>query len=190
MNQLTRAIVVAVTAWLVCLPAQAREVAGVTLAEQAAVGDVPLQLNGAGVRRKFFIKVYVGALYLPDTATTTAAVLAQDGPRRMAMHILYSEISSQKLVDGWNDGFSANLSATQLRELQPRIDQFNALFDTVNAGDVVQLDYLPGTGTTVTINGDVKGSVPGRDFNDALLRIWLGEEPADNGLKKAMLGAD
>jgi hypothetical protein len=62
------------------------------------------------------------------------------------------------------------------------------MFPTVKEGDVIYLDYIPGSGTRVTINGENKGLIPGRDFNNALLDIWLGEEPADKSLKKAMLG--
>lgn len=187
------------TAWLAAialgallsgLPAQAREVAGVAVAESARVGDAELVLNGAGVRSKFFVRVYVGALYLPVRADTVAAVLAQGGPRRVAMHVLYGEIAAGKLVDGWNDGFAANLTPPQLAALRPRIDRFNALFDTVHQGDVITLDYRPGAGTAVTIRGEHRGLVAGRDFNDALLRVWLGGAPADGDLKQAMLGGD
>ncbi len=175
-------------AWLVAMPTQAREVAGVDIAERVEVGGQPLILNGAGVRRKFFIRVYVGALYLPARAATGAEALAQDGPRRVTMQVLYDEISRQKLVDAWNDGFADNLSVDERQRLQPRIDRFNTLFDAVHAGDLITLDYLPGKGTVVSVSGRESGRIPGRDFNDALLRIWLGDHPADSTLKAAMLG--
>lgn len=171
--------------------ASARQMAGVEVPEQITLveGQV-LRLNGAGVRRKFFLKVYVGALYVPSVVNAASAVLAQDGPRQVMMHVLYSELSRDKLVDGWKAGFEANLSPTAFAELQPRIRQFNALFESVAEGDVMQLTYLPGQGTTVVIRGEAKGVIAGKDFNDALLRIWLGEHPADDGLKEAMLGAE
>ena len=53
---------------------------------------------------------------------------------------------------------------------------------------MILLDYLPGAGTRVTVSGDDKGTIPGEEFNRALLRIWLGDQPADASLKKAMLG--
>jgi len=149
-----------------------------------------LALNGVGVRSKFFIDVYVGALYLAERATTTEEVLAQTGPKRVAMHILYGEIRREKLISGWNDGFANNLLPAQMAALRARLDSFNELFETANRGDVILLDYLPGQGTRVTIVGQTKGVVPGKDFNDALLKIWLGERPASGSLKEAMLGRE
>ena len=75
-----------------------------------------------------------------------------------------------------------------MKTLQDRINQFNSLFTTVHKGDVIRLDYLPGEGTQVRLNGTLKGSVSGEDFSRALLKIWLGSKPADANLKEAMLG--
>ena len=49
---------------LLTAPAYALDVAGVKLDDSAKVGDASLPLNGAGLRTRMFIKVYVGALYL------------------------------------------------------------------------------------------------------------------------------
>jgi hypothetical protein len=171
--------------------ASAREIAGVSVPDSVTLPgqDAPLPLNGAGVRTKFFIKIYVGALYLPKPADSADAVLDFAGPSSVRMFFLYHEVSAAKLVDAWNEGFAANLAAEALKALQPRIEQFNALFRTVHRGDVVRLDYVPGTGSQVWINDELRGTVPGADFHRALLAIWLGAKPADGGLKEAMLGA-
>jgi len=57
-------------------------------------------------------------------------------------------------------------------------------------GDRIVIDYLPERGTQVTVKGNLKGVIPGEDFNQALLRVWLGDEPADKGLREGMLGED
>jgi len=62
------------------------------------------------------------------------------------------------------------------------------MFRAAKAGDVINIDFVPGAGTRVAINGEHRGVIPGREFNNALVDIWLGEEPADSKLKKAMLG--
>ena len=132
--------------------------------------------------------MYIGALFTERLARSRDEVIALDGPKRVSMHILHDEISSEKLVDAWNAGFEGNLSEDHLKKLQPQINEFNAMFPAVVQGDVIYLDYLPGRGTQVTINGERKGVIAGREFNNALLDIWLGDEPADSKLKKAMLG--
>jgi hypothetical protein len=175
-------------AMVAALTATAREIAGVNVPESTTVENKMLVLNGAGIRKKFFIKIYVGALYLTTKRSNVAEILADPGAKRITMTFLYKEVSDEKLVDGWNDGFSGNTSEGELKNLQQPIEQFNSFFRTVHEGDVIRLDYLPGKGTEVWINDVLKGTVAGEDFQQALLKIWLGRKPADAGLKDAMLG--
>lgn len=169
---------------------QAREFGDFQFEDKLALPDTrkTVQLNGVGYRKKFFVKVYIGALYTEKLARSRDDVIAMKGPRRIVMHIVHEEIDQEKLVDGWNEGFENNLSEDDLYKLRAEIDKFNAMFPTVRAGDVITIDYIPGTGTRVTINGEKKGVIPGRDLNNAIVDIWLGDEPADSKLKKAMLG--
>lgn len=168
---------------------QAAEIAGVQVKEAAQLtsSGPKLVLNGAGIRKKFFVKVYVGALYLSNKATTVDGALNQTGPKRVLMHFLYKHVSKKKLVKGWNEGFEKNHTKAEMDKLRRRLDDFNKLFIDVKKGDVILLDYLPASGTRVTINGQEKGMIPGADFNKALLRVWLGSKPADARLKQAML---
>lgn len=170
--------------------ANAHEVAGVELEEQIGIGPsaTPLVLNGAGVRSKFFFKIYVGALYLPERAENAASVLAMPGPKRVLMHFLYKEVEAEKLEETWREGFAANTSEAEHAALTERLDRFVAMFRTVKRGDRIRLDYLPDTGTGVWLNDELLGTVPGEDFHRALLRIWLGDAPADKSLKADMLG--
>ena len=174
---------------LLAFPVDAAKVAGVELDETARLSARGLQvaLNGAGIRKKFVFEVYVGALYLQKKLTTVDAILNDTGAKRVLMHFLHKKVRREKLVNGWIDGFNKN-SKTDIGKLQRRLDDFNKLFTDVKKGDVILLDYLPGKGTRVTINGSAKGAIPGADFNKALLKVWLGPKPADAKLKKAMLG--
>ena len=175
--------------WLASAPLMAREVAGVTVPEGATLSDgEQLMLNGAGIRTKFFFKIYVGALYLPARVDTPEAVYAAPGGRRVLMHFLYSEIAAKKLVDAWNEGFEANLAEADFARLKPRIDAFDGLFHDVKAGDEMHLDYIPGKGTEVWSGDTLVGTIEGADFQEALMRIWLGKKPADKDLKVGMLG--
>ena len=171
---------------------QAREFSGIALPEAVLLEGVTqnININGVGMRTKFFFDIYIGALYLEKSAKTSNQVLSQNGPNRVLMHFLYEEVSSEKLVAGWNEGFENNLTEKDLAGLAERITIFNGMFENVHQGDVVLLDYLPGQGTRVTIKGVAKGVIAGEDFNHALLNIWLGDEPADDDLKAAMLGTE
>jgi hypothetical protein len=170
--------------------APAAEVSGVTLPETVTVGSkgARLLLNGAGVRKKLFVKVYVGALYLDEKASRAEEVLDNTGPKRVTMHFLYKKVSSEKLVRAWEEGFAANQGGAEMEALRDRLEKFNGLFQTVHRGDVIRLDILPERGTVVSLNGAERGVVEGADFSRALLEVWLGGKPADKGLKKALLG--
>src|SRR5438067_5322682 len=89
------------------VPALALTLAGVTLEDHATAAGQTLVLNGAGLRKKLFIKVYVAGLYLPAKQSSAAAILATDGPRRQVMHFLYS-VSKDQMCDAWNEGLEQN----------------------------------------------------------------------------------
>ncbi len=174
---------------LLCLTAQAfaLELAGVKLDDKAQVGNAMLQLNGADIRTKLLFKVYVGALYLGVKRHVDAAALADKGDKRVALHML-RELSSAEWLAAFNKGLAANNTSAVL---DASIKEFSSIFHTVNQvvkGDVITLDYIQGEGTRISVNGVEKGRVAGAEFNRALLKIWLGEQPVDGDLKKGMLG--
>ena len=174
---------------MVSVPAVAREIAGVEVPEKVVLADgTELLLNGAGIRSKFFFKIYIAELYLEKTGKDVENILAFDGGKRMVMHFLYDEVGKEDLVDAWNEGFEANGTKEQLKSLAGKIDQFNGFFETVKEGDQVVLDYSPGSGTSVSIKGREKGVIEGKAFNDLLLSIWLGKEPVTDDLKDELLG--
>lgn len=175
---------------LFCLTpsALAREVAGVKFESSLQSGSTNLVLNGVGIRSKFFFKIYVGALYLSNKSSNAGEILASDSAKTVIMHFLYKEVSKEKLVSAWNDGFSANLTPAQLKSLKEKIDQFNTLNTTVKNGDRIVLSYEPGKGTEIMIKNKLVGTISGLDFHQALLKIWIGKNPVTGDLKKAMLG--
>ncbi len=173
---------------LMALPAGAREIAGVDVAETLqSDGGGKLYLNGAGLRSKFFFDVYVAQLYMEQPSNSTEGILGASGEKRMVMYFLYSEVEKEKLVTGWNEGFEGNSTEAELALLEERITRFNSLFINVKKNDVIELNFNPTTGTRVIIAGEEKGNIEGKDFNDALLKIWLGKKPVTSGLKKDLL---
>jgi hypothetical protein len=168
----------------------AMEIEGVDIPDTLSLpgSDKTLVLNGAGIREKFFMDIYIGALYLESKTTEVKTILNDTGTASVLMHFLYSEVGKDKLTAGWTEGFEKNLSRTTLQAIEERITMFNNLFQTVHEGDVIRLDYLPDSGTQVRINGELRGTVEGNDFFRALLSIWLGEKPVTKALRKSMLG--
>lgn len=182
-------------ALLLCLSTNtsvAREIEGIQVLETVTLTGTRtrLVLNGAGVRAKFLTKLYVCALYLPQFANNPDVVLQTTKPKRVAMYILESETIREKLTEDWQKGFRNNHTEPEFNAFKPQLAQFGSLFDKVVKGDLVLLDYQPQSGTSVYINGQLKGNMPGKEFNQALLKIWLGKDPLDDGLKEALLGAE
>lgn len=181
---------------LLCLisifPAGAMELAKVTIPDQISQegSGNSLVLNGAGIRYKFIFKIYIGALYLPEKSTQAVEIVNSSGPKRILMHFLYDKVEKKDLDKAWLEGFSANHDDQTLAELESRINRFAALFSDVAEGDVIWLDQIPGEGTRIYFNGELKDTIPGADFYQALLRIWIGDEPVTGSLKKAMLGQE
>jgi hypothetical protein len=168
----------------------ALDLAGIHLADRMQVRDAVLQLNGGGIRTKFFIKIYVGALYLPQKQTSAEAIIADEHEHRIAMYILH-ELSGEKLFNAFNDAIEANHSAAELTALDAQIQQMKQIFEAVHEvkpGDIIMLDYLPDRGTRITVNGTERGIIAGAAFNRALLKVWLGRNPVQDDLKKGMLG--
>lgn len=171
--------------------ASAAEVSGIKLAERTSVGASHLVLNGAGLRKRAFFRVYVAALYLTDKRTSTQGVLALGGPKRVSITLMRN-LSARELVDALQNGIRDNSSAAEQQAVKGRIDGLVANLLAVQEGrrgDVITVDWIPVTGTQVLLNGEVKGhAIPGEDLYRALLKVWLGDHPTSTGLKKALLG--
>ena len=169
---------------------QARVIDDIEIPETIQVDGTQLVLNGAGVRYKFFFKVYVAALYLEKKSSHVEQILGSDTHRRIDMYVTYSHISQEKMENAWKSGFEANLDEANLTSLAGSINQFIAMFADLHEKDVIVMDYTPGEGTQVLINQQDKGTIRGKAFNDALLGIWLGKEPVTESLKDKLLAID
>lgn len=173
------------------LTVDAAEVAGVRIDDKATVGGRELLLNGAGMRTRLIIKVYVGALYLPQKASTAQAALEKDEPRRMSL-TLQRDVNYEQLLEAMRAGLAENNSQADLDAIKPQINEFVKIFASVGeakAGQVIWIDYLPEAGTRVALDGSAKGTIMGQAFNRALMKVWLGDNPVQESLKKAMLGS-
>lgn len=152
-----------------------------------------LQLNGAGIRYKFVVKVYTAGLYLTTKAQTTADVLAAPGPKRIRIQML-RDIDANELGKLFTKGMEANAPRDEFVKSINGVLKLSEVFASrsqLSSGDYFSVDYVPGVGSAVLINGKSVLGEPIREpeFFHALLRIWLGDKPADDGLKEALLGA-
>ena len=164
--------------------------AGVKLDDTAQVGNQTLKLNGAGIRYKVIFKVYVAAMYLPEVKSTTAEVLALPGAKRLSLVIL-RDLSSDDLGNRFMDGLKKNLEYAERAKLVNSMVIFGQMFALIpgmKKGDVLNLDLVPGVGVVSQMNGKQLGeTITDQSFYNAVLKIWLGNHPVDEELKRKML---
>ncbi|WMW79339.1 chalcone isomerase family protein [Undibacterium cyanobacteriorum] len=168
------------------------EVNGVKFEDTAKVGGKDLKLNGAGMRVKAaFFKLYVAGLYLTDKKTTTADILALTGPKRVQI-VMLREISSEDFGEAFMKGLNDNSDKAEKSKLVNQTVSFGELFASVPSlkkGDVLMLDWNPGTGMQSFLNGKQIGATIAEPlFFNAVLKIWLGDRAVDSTLKEKMLG--
>jgi hypothetical protein len=177
--------------FLVAFPSFGAEVAGVKLEEKEKVATAELVLNGAGLRKRAFFQVYAIGLYLPEKKSVVTEVIAATGPKRVAIHML-RDVDADQFSGALADGIKDNHPEAEAKKLEPRLKQLVAIMlemKEAKTGMRITLDWLPGAGTQVTVQGRPAGApIPGEDFYSALLKIWLGEKPVQLDLKKALLG--
>lgn len=188
-------------AWLCCallagLPMAGRAapenpIAGVRFEPQVQLAGQSLQLNGTGLRAVAWFKGYAAGLYLTRPAASPEAVLATPGAKRLQMRMLV-DVPVGEFIKAFDKGVNRNTPEAQHPKLADRMAQFDALLQplgTVNKGDLVNLDLVPGQGLQFWLNGRQLGAaIPGDDFYAALLLIFLGDKPVDKSLKAGLLG--
>lgn len=173
--------------------AQAAEVAGVKFAEQIdGPGDAKLVLNGAGLRKRLFFEVYAMGLYLPERKRKAEEILTLPGPKRIAIRML-RDVSAEAFTEALIDGLRKNQSEAAMVRFAPRIKQLTdimAELKEAKEGMAIDMDWAQGSGLRLVVDGKQAGApIVGEDFYRALLSVWLGENPVQDDLKAALLGA-
>jgi len=169
------------------------EIAGVKFPDKQLSAATELRLNGAGQRSRLFFKVYAVGLYLTEKKAEAAQVLALKGPKRLRI-VTLRELTAEQFADALVEGIHKNHTDAETEVLKTRIEEFKLAMLAVKKaaeGTVVDIDWLPESGTRLSVNGKQQGKdIAGADFYDSLLRIWLGPKPAQDDLKGALLGKE
>lgn len=166
--------------------ARAAELSGVSMDDRVDVGGESLVLNGMGLREKFFVDVYVAGLYLPAEQRSEKAIFGSDTPRRLVMHFV-RDVTKQQICDAWTESLEGNRPNAPAA-LAASFDTLCGWMEDVTEGERMVFTYVPGTGTTVAVKGEEKGTIEGKEFADALYASFIGDKPATAKLKKGLLG--
>ncbi|SFJ28572.1 Chalcone isomerase-like [Desulfomicrobium apsheronum] len=164
-------------------PASGGRIGDVTLSDQLTLGESTLTLNGLGMRTFTFFDVYAAGLYLTAPSTDSGTILTTDAPRGMTMHFL-RKVEAEKISSAWLDGLEANTPAADA-SLKERFATLGSFMETMNKGETLSCLYDPAAGTRIVVRDQLKGVIPGKDFNDALLACWIGPKPGPGEKFKA-----
>ena len=190
-NQFKKLVPLGLLALAFAMPAHAVDVGGVTVPDTATVAGKTLKLNGAGMRAILFIKFYAIGMYLEEKKTSPAEIQALTGPRRISLHI-QRETNSDEFGQLFITAMNKNSNKDEKAKVISQTVKFGELFaalETVKKGDLITLDWIPGTGTVASLNGKKIGdTMPDIAFYNAVSRIWFGEMPAQESVKRQLLG--
>jgi Chalcone isomerase-like len=171
--------------------AQTTEVDKVKYDNSVQIGSSKLQLNGAGIRYKAIFKVYTAGLYLATKANTPEAVLAAPGAKRIHI-VMLRDIDGNELGKLFTRGMQDNAPREEFSKSIAGTLRMADIFSArkkLLAGENFSIDWVPGVGTSVLVDGKAQGEpIKEPEFFSALMKIWLGNSPADARLKEALLG--
>ncbi len=170
-------------------PSQANKIAGIELKESIKLGEAKLLLNGAGQRTKYFIDLYIAALYLTDKTQDAQTIIDADKVMLIQIHVISNLITSENLSRGTAEGFSKS-TGNNTKAIQSQIDDFlDAFKEPITLGDIFEIVYQPGIGVTIVKNRHITKRISAdMAFKRALFGIWLSDKPAQTSLKNSMLG--
>lgn len=189
--------------WLLALLLAATPFAPAFADDALAVGDArftptveiegrTLLANGAGMRSRFFLDIYAAALYLPERSSDAAAIIAAQGPARMAL-VMQRDLGADRFVSALESALADNLAADQLTHYAPQRNALAAAMRGIGEakkGDRILLERDSSDRTRLTVNGETRAEIEGKGFFAALLRIWIGQAPVDAALKERLLGGE
>lgn len=167
--------------------AAAGERAGVTMADAITVEGKPLVLNGMGIRKATIlrIKAYVAGLYLERRSRSAAEIVRSEQVKRLDV-VMLRDVDRDDAVDAWRTGLKKN--GADMAKLKTRFDQLAGWISDLAEHDTLSFLYVPGSGITMFVKGQRKGTITGVDFASAMFSIWLGSDPVDESLKDGLLG--
>ena len=149
-----------------------------------------LKLNGASMRVMYLlVDAYIGELYLENPSSDPEQIFADDGYKRMVFHVMTRRVSGRRIASVMNEALELNVSAAELKGYEEQLNMLTELFQgRLKRGEQGVAEYIPGVGTRIIMKGENRGIIPGKDFYNALLTVWIGENPVSREFKEGILG--
>jgi hypothetical protein len=185
-------ILISIALLLTVMQTQAKVIADTDVPELiTATSSTPeLKLNGASLRKFYtIVNTYIGALYLENLSQNPEEIIAANTYKRMEFRILLKKLSGRRLATAMYDALQINTTKEEAAKLESRIHTLIEFFARrMEKNDIGYIEWVPGIGNRVVVNNEMRGVIPGKDLNDAILRIWIGDNPVTDRFKQEILG--
>ncbi|OSS41534.1 putative periplasmic protein [Desulfurella amilsii] len=168
--------------------ALAVNVEGINVKNTLLVNSKQLQLNGYGIRHYSFlgIKIYIGALYTQEKVHSTEQLLSSKQDKAIVMYFLYPNVSKNKIVGAFKEGFRDNFSSILgTNEEKSFLELFK---HSAKKGDSIEIALLENGNTQVYENNSLIGQIQSPELQKAILMVYFGPKPPDKSMKEGMLG--
>tara|TARA_B100000900_G_scaffold356943_1_gene326977 strand:+ start:867 stop:1406 length:540 start_codon:yes stop_codon:yes gene_type:complete len=172
----------------ISLYAQTSNIEGIDFPDELSISNETFVLNGGGLREKLgFLDLYVGGLYLSANSSDANQIVMSSNPIAIRIVIASRLVSRERFIEALEEGFK-NTTVGKYTSMQ--IESFKEyLSDPFEIGDEIILVYSSEDEITyIYKNSEIRGEFSGLPFKQALFGIWLGDKPAQESLKKEMLG--
>ena len=166
--------------------AWAASFAGVSFPDTIIIDNQNLNLNGIGLREKFWVDVYVAALYIPEKSSDYNKIIYAETPKKIELEFIYHTVTKEKMLASLKENLVRNPKIAKAAEND--LKKVYSWFQDFHSKDTLSFEYVPNIGTTIHINKKNKGTIEGSDFMIAIFTIYLGPKPASEALKSKLLG--
>lgn len=99
-----------------------KTVSGVKIDDKLSLEGKDLTLNGAGLREKMWIDLYVGSLYVTKKSTNAQDIIDSKDAAAIKLNIVSGMITSDKMIDAVNEGFESSTNKNTA-PLKAKIDK-------------------------------------------------------------------
>jgi hypothetical protein len=171
------------------IAAEEREIAGVGFPGEKIVGGKKLELNGLACRRAFLVvRVYAGGLYLEHPTRNPQEAIESEQAKQIHLHYLTDRVTAARLRKGFIEAMERANPPQLVEAHRAEIQTYASWLDRDMAPGATSITtYVPGKGLTLTLEGELKGTIPGEEFARMYFRYNLGSE-ANTDLRKGYLG--
>lgn len=159
--------------------------AGVTFKDAIKLKKHKLVLNGLGIREAtlFNVDVYVAGIYLKKKTKNADAIINSKSPKLLKMQFV-RDVTSDQMNEAWDKSM---LKAAQAGKFTKDLDRLKKSVSDLKKGDRMAFAFGKGK-TYLLLNEKKKAVFKNPRFAKALLNVWFGANPPNEGLKKGMLG--